>query len=433
MQTVYRRLLALVAIQATVCGVFAGGGDERESDGITTLTVLSTTIVEAPEGTVEQEIADLFMTENPDIRIEFVGIKRNELYSRLTTLATADELPDVFVNTSDFMAQAAEMGIVADAQELFGPEFLNGLNETALEYASLEGRIQYIPHFFIPLGLLYRIDWLNELNMEAPRNWEEFLETAKAMTADSDGDGQMDQWGFAMVGTNNNSGHGRFSTYLRTWGVQELYESSPGTWDTQLDTPESVAAYQYFADMKNVSGVVPPGVAQNSYGENIALMASGKTGMMITGPHSIGAVLAQNPELKGKLGSVPIPMGVEHASTTAAQGYMINAGSDNKAAAVKYIEFLMNEDNQARWTEVTGRLAVSKAAAENPVLNSPAFAGFLEAVDYIRDTPTAAYYNEVRDVMGRIYQEMLLDPEADTRALLDAGAQEIRRIIKNNS
>lgn len=429
-----RLLVSMVLVMCVGIGAaFASGQSEESGDGVTTVTVLSSTILESPEGTVEQELADAFMDANPDIEIEFVGTPMNQAFSRITTLATADELPDIFLNTPEFHTQANDLGITADLEELFGAEFISGFYEGALEEATVDGRLQFLPWFQIPMGLFYRIDWLEEAGLAPPQNWEEFLEVAKAMTRDTNGDGDNDQWGYAMVGTNDGSGQGRFVEYLRTWGARELYETADGSFETEIDSPEAVQAYEYFAALKNEHDVVPPGVSQNSYGENISLMASETTGLMITGPHSIGAILAQNPELEGKLGSVPIPMGEQRSSSMFIFGFSVNANSDNKEAAARYIRFLMEPENQARWTEVTGRLPAVKAAGETDIVSGPAFSGFLEAVQYAHDIPAAPFYNEVRGVMGRAYQELLLDSEADAESVLDSAAEEIRRVIRDNS
>ena len=83
-----------------------------------TLKVMSTTIVEKPEGKVEQKFAEEFMKRNPDIKIEFIGTPMNSLYANLQTVAIGGELPDIFTNTPEFAAKSREMGITADLKSL---------------------------------------------------------------------------------------------------------------------------------------------------------------------------------------------------------------------------------------------------------------------------------------------------------------------------
>mgnify|MGYP000570949337 CR=1 FL=1 len=41
---------------------------------------------------------------------------------------------------------------------------------------------------------------------------------------DTDGDGQVDQWAFSMVGSRNNSGEQRFVLFSKSFGADEIYE-----------------------------------------------------------------------------------------------------------------------------------------------------------------------------------------------------------------
>ena len=77
----------------------------------TVLKVMSSTIVESPEGDVEQAIADAFMAANPDITIEFIGTPMNDMFQVLTTNAIGGELPDIFTNTPEFATQTQDNNI----------------------------------------------------------------------------------------------------------------------------------------------------------------------------------------------------------------------------------------------------------------------------------------------------------------------------------
>ena len=90
-----------------------------------TLKVMSTTIVEKPEGEVEQKFADEFMKRNPDIKIEFIGTPMNSLYAKLQTLAIGRELPDIFTKTPEFAAKSSEMGITADLESLLEKSYFD--------------------------------------------------------------------------------------------------------------------------------------------------------------------------------------------------------------------------------------------------------------------------------------------------------------------
>lgn len=396
----------------------------------TTLTVLSATVVENPEGTVERAIADEFMRQNPDIDIEFVGVPMNDVYTELTTRAIGGELPCVFTNSPEFISTAYDMGMTTNLNELFSEEFINSFYPSLVGQATYNGELQFVPWFSIPMALLYRGDWFEEAGLEAPQTWDEFVEAAEALTQDTDGDGRIDRWGFAMVGSRNGSGASRFVQILRSFGAYELVQNDAGEWVTELDSEQAVEAFRFFGDLVNEYDVVPPGPTEVSYGEAVSLMANNQTAMMVTGPHTIGAILAQNPDLEGKIYSTPLPEGEQRTSSSGMLGFSIADTCENKDAAVRYLEFLVNKENMLEWNAVTGRMPALIAAGEEPQISGPVYAGFVEALDYIQPLPAVPYYSQVFDYMAEAYQAVLVGGVAPEVAAQQA-AQRTRDAIDN--
>ena len=164
---------ALFAASLLAVTTYAAAADD------VTIKVLSSTIVEGPEGKAEQKYADDYMKLNPNVTIEFIGVPANELYAKTNTLAIGGAMPDVFINSPEFMAQAHDLEIVADLEETFGAEFFKGFAEGPLAQAEIDGKYQFAPWFTIPVTLLYRSDILEEAGVKPPTTWDEFREAAK--------------------------------------------------------------------------------------------------------------------------------------------------------------------------------------------------------------------------------------------------------------
>jgi multiple sugar transport system substrate-binding protein len=385
--------------------------------------------VEDPEGTVERAIAEEFMRQNPNIRIEFMGVPMNDMYARLTTLAIGGELPCLFTNTPEFFSTAHDMGITTNLNEIFDDEYIERYYPVLVDQATYEGELQYLPWFLIPMGLLYRADWFEEAGLEAPQTWEDFLEAAQALTQDTDGDGRTDRWGFAMVGSRNASGASRFVQILRSFGAYELRQNEDGEWVTELDSEEAIEAFRFFTNLHTEHGVVPPGPTEVSYGEAVSLMASEIAGMMITGPHTIGAILAQNPELEGSIHSTPLPEGQRRVSSSGMLGFSISDTCQHKEAAAEYLRFLTNKENMLEWNAVTGRMPALIEAGEEPQISGPVYAGFVEAINYIEALPAVPFYPQIFDAMANAYQATLVGGVAPETAAMQA-AEETRAAIR---
>jgi len=397
-------LAAALALLASACG--SGGAAD---DGQITLTVMSATVVEKPDGDAERAMADAFMAENPNIKIEFNGTPMNDMYTKLSTMATGGNMPDVFTNSPEFFAQAADMGAVEPLDDLLGPDFVAGFEPVTLDQARLDGTLQFAPFFTIPTGLLYRTDLFEQAGLAPPTSWDEFVRDAQTLTVDTNGDGATDRWGFALVGSNNGSGGSRFIPIMRTFGAEELAKGADGTWTTQYNSPGAVAAFTLYGDLVNTYKVVPPGPFQTSYAEAVSLMATDKAAMMVTGPHSIGAIVAQNPALEGKLAGVPLPhaAGEQPASALGMLGFSISSQSEHKDAAAKYLRFILSKENQLKWNAVTGRLPARTDAAQDPQVQRPELVGFLEAAKYGFQMPTVPYYPNVQLFSAEAYQAVI--------------------------
>lgn len=406
-------------------------GTSLAADEPVTLTVLSSTIVEGPEGKAEQGYADAFMAENPHVTIEFIGTPANELYAKTNALAISGQMPDVFINSPEFMVQAKDLGIVADMEQVLGSDYFAGFAEGPLAQSTIDGQYQFAPWFTIPVTLLYRKDLFDEAGIEPPTDWDEFREVAKQLTVDTDGDGQVDRWGFAMIGTNNGSGASRFFLVLRSHGAQELIAGDDG-WTTGFDTPEAEAAFALFAALVE-DGSVPPGPLQTGYGEAVSLIATDKAAMMITGPHTIGAVLDQNPDMDGKLAGAVLPSvdGVDPDINLGMFGWAIAESSEHKEVAADYIKFMLNTENQVIWNEATGRLPTRLDALEAPQIARPALKGFIEAAQYGYQVPAASFYADTFAIAGDNYQAVIIGQKSPADAAKDAAAA-TARLIDNN-
>ncbi|MCR8630983.1 ABC transporter substrate-binding protein [Paenibacillus radicis (ex Xue et al. 2023)] len=411
---------------STTPAATATGNDASKNEPIT-LTIVSTTILEKPEATVEQAIADEFMKQHPNVKIQFVGVPMNDLFAKLTTMATGKQLPDIFTNTPDFVAKAEEMGITADMSKLLGDDFLKGFYPSNLKEATFKDKLQFMPWFTAPTALLYRADWFQEKGLKPPTTWDEFRDAAKALTEPGK------RWGFALVGSKNGSGAGRFMHILRSYGVEELREEN-GKWVTDMDKPQAIEALKMFGELYTKDKVAPPGPTQVSYAEAVTLMATEKTGMIVTGPHSTGAIYAQNPNLKGKLGSVPLPKaanGGKHVTTLGELGFSISSGSKNQKMAVEYLKFLVSKDNAVKFNETTGRMP-TRTEAGDLVKSSATFAGFVQALEYVVNFPQVPYLPKVQDILGEAYQALLTE-QATPEAAAKKAAQAIRDEIQKSS
>jgi ABC-type glycerol-3-phosphate transport system substrate-binding protein len=429
----FAALIGLGLIGSALSGCSSNdGGQKADPNEDITLKVLSPLVVESPSDKVEKGYATEYEKLNPHVKIEFIGVPMNDAYAKISTLATGGEMPDIFINSPEFSTKAQDLGIVADMDKLMGASYLKGFAKAPLAQAKLDGKVQFAPYFTIPTGLLYRSDLLEEAGLKPPTTWDEFEDVAKKLTVDTNGDGQVDRWGFAMVGTNDGSGGSRFIPIMRTFGAKELGKSG-GEWKTQFDSPEAIEAFKLYGDLVNKDGVVPPGPLQTGYAQANALLATDKAAMMVTGPHTIGAILAQNPDLEGKLAGAPLPHapGKKSVSVLGMLGWSISTDSKHQAAAADYIKFILNKKNQLDFNSATGRFPTRLDALDDPQINRAELKGFIAAQDNAFVLPNVPYYAQLQVIAGNAYQQVILK-KMDPAEAARSAAEQTKKLISDN-
>jgi hypothetical protein len=183
------------------------------------------------------------------------------------------------------------------------------------------------------------------------------------------------------------------------------------------------------------AGCVPPGQFSTGYPEASVQVAKGQAAMMITGPHSIGVILANNPAAKGKLAGAPIPSATGVAATTnlSQQGYAIARQSKHRNAAIAYLKFLLNKENQLRFNDVTYRIPTRLDAQADPQVNSEMSLGFVKAGEgKIFSNPQVSYYNSIAVLSSTAYQAAIKGDKTIDQIAKEV-AEKAAKIIDDNS
>lgn len=365
-----------------------------------TITYISSTILESPEGDFEQQCIDEFNALDNGIHVEVEGVSANDLMKKYITLATSNSMPDFFLANLLDTPTIVDMGLAAEVAPLFGEDYVSGFDKASLASASVDGVAYGIPWFGGGSGVLYRKDIFEEKGIEVPTTWDEMVAAAQALT-----DGES--YGITLVGTNDGSGAGRFQYVLHNFGVDEFTQDENGQWVTDVGSQKYIDALRAYTDLDVKYGVVPPGVVETDYPTAVNLFSSGKAAMLITGSNAIGAITAQVPELKGKLGSFPVPAVERSVSAPGGFGYFVSPTSEHQAEAVEFIKFMMERDREIDFASLTGRTPTRTEALEADTLKDmPELSGFLQSMEVIFENPSIPGYTEVQDVHGQAYQSV---------------------------
>lgn len=210
-----------------------------------------------------------------------------------------------------------------------------------------EGKTVGLPYRVIGRMLHYRTDLFEEADVEPPQNFDELVDVAQALTLDTDGDDEIDVYGFGFLGKQGFGNAYEFGTFL--------FSSGGGWWDLDnceilFNNETGVEALQFYSDLRNEYGVMPPDVTTWAWDEWIAAGQNGRYAMTIM--HTPYAVPLNDPEASQTAGlwgwaDAPGRDNLEQGAPPVG-GWLfgIPVEAENKDLAWEFIEFMTGKEAQ---------------------------------------------------------------------------------------
>lgn len=407
----------------------AGAGEVK-------LDVMITSLGDSDGGPYLRGVMDQYMKMYPNVTLNPVECSMNDLYTTLITQATAGTLPDIFTMSEAYSANCLEMGMMVDnLPELLGEEYMSGLLEVAVENSTVDGTFVFMPWQNNTSAMVYRKDLFEEKGIQVPANWEEFLEAAKELTEDTDGDGKIDRYGSAFAGTRNDSAESRFQTFALTFGCDFITPNGDGTFTSGFGTDAYKNAMKTFVRLAVEEGVTPPGFVETGYSEAYTMIAADEACMFFSPSNVLGGIYNANPEMRGKMGSFPMPTaeGVDPVTSFSSVGMTISSTSKNPEVAADFLKYMTSVENSVAWNEATCRLPVVKEALAAICENDEVYNGFVEASDSAVIYPPFAGLAELRDICAECWQMVVSEGVSldDALATAEAKAEETAKSYSN--
>jgi multiple sugar transport system substrate-binding protein len=406
-----RSLIALtVAFLCLLAAAGCGGGGESGEDGGSG-TVQFLVFGEPEELRAYRDIITAFREVEPSIDVQLVEASdRSDLIARLSTSIAGGNPPDVFLLNYRFYGQFAAKGALEpiaerfEASEAFEPE---DFYEEALEAFRWEGEQMCIPQNISSLVVYYNRSMFRDQGVSEPEpgwQWRDMVEKAKALTRDEDGDGQVDVYGLGVEASVI-----RLAPFVWSNGGEIVDDLESPTRFT-LDEVNATDAMAEFFALRRVHGVIPSEEELESEDDESRFL-NGRSAMVLSSRRST-PVFRTITDFDWDIAPLPIlrqPAGILHSDA-----YCMTAGSENKDAAWRLMEFALGPEGQ-RIAAGTGRTVPSLKA----VANSDAFLGsdakpassriFLDTIPQIRRVPNISTWPEIEDATAGIFEVAMYD------------------------
>lgn len=195
-----KRIVSVLLVAAMAVSMFTGCGsksDSKKSDsksGEKTLEVWVPPLDDATEKNWGDLLKD-WEKEN-DCKVNLTVIPWDKYEETYTTALNSGEGPDVGYMYNEMFPTYIDAGAVEDMSSYVTDE-----DKKEYKYLSngnmMDGQYGWPLVTGVPFVLYYNEDILNALGEKAPETWDDFARICQEVTKDTDGDGKVDQYGFA--------------------------------------------------------------------------------------------------------------------------------------------------------------------------------------------------------------------------------------------
>ena len=339
----------------------------------------------------------------PNVNLELDYVSYADKDTKYATEIDAGAGPDVIhlhaYSLRSFIERDFLQDLTSFIEQEGGDQFLEPWYPQTLEMMQHEGAYYAIPADFMSMALFYNKNLFEEAGLDPdnpPATWDEFLEYAKALTRDRDGDGQVDTWGFGTIGAISPGFELRFTPILFSHGGNYLNEDYTCS---ALNTPEAKEAFTYFAELFTEHKVIPPGVTSQNPGTVREQMANEQIAMLLGSGWTAPIVDGINPDLNAfealGVADIPVKAGTDPEFITTAwlSAWAVNPNSENPEAAWALVKFITDKPQEQQWFEdarvTSARVDVSE---EYEPLTSDKFAQAIAG-----QLPKAQFVPQTRD------------------------------------
>lgn len=347
-------MIAAIAVTVAAC---SSGGSPGPVGG-TTLTYWASN-----QGTsldndkaVLTPVLDKFAKET-GIKVDLEVIGWNDLQTRIQTAVTSGTGPDVLNigNTWAASLQATGAFLPFDSANMKAVGGAAKFVKPALDTGGVPGRdLTSVPLYGQVYGLYYNIQMFKDAGLQPPATWEEFVADAKKLTDPSKG-----IYGFgAPAGAAGDNAHLAFINAAQNGvGVFDAKGNPAFTSDGMIQ------GVKRYLDLMQTDKVLNPSDAAYDNTAKPAIDFAAKKVAMIMSQNSADSVIASAGMKPTEYAVVPYPApagGQKISSHVAGINISIFKNTKNKAAALKFVDFMTSAWAQGNLGKAYGNLPILK-------------------------------------------------------------------------
>jgi ABC-type glycerol-3-phosphate transport system substrate-binding protein len=389
------------------------------------------------DGAVFAVLLEKFVADNPGVCLRSEGIPWDTFFQKYPTAVAAGTPPDMVIFHAAEVNQMASEGLMLPMDDvIFSDGTLNkaDFNPSVIENITFDGQTMAVPFDNHGWLLWYNTKLITDAGLDPnnlPKNGTEFIEWAQKLTTDVNGlhptDAGFDKdnvevWAHEFTWP-------RYTIPTTLWQFGGDITNEDGT-QCLLDSPESIAAIQYWHDMMYKYYVAPPAVPGRMWAGD--LYKVNRLVFMWEGTWT-GGFMADNPDVAAITKTAFInslaPDG--HQAVKLDSHIMsIPTGVDDDGVAKSKVLMAYLANNGAFWAtsgQVPGKVEVQQEA-DVQAIESVAMAA-KEFNEIGRTTLAHKSFIEIQTAYETAVGNALASADADVATELKAGCEVIQAVL----
>jgi sn-glycerol 3-phosphate transport system substrate-binding protein len=276
-------------------------------------------------------------------------------------------------------------------------KWLKSFYPALMANGQVDGKTWGIPFQRSTIVLYYNKDMFKQAGLDPnapPKNWEEMVKAAKALTKDG-------RWGIMVPSTGYP--YWMFQAFAIQNGIELM--NADGT-EVYFDKPATIEALKFWRALAAEHKVMPEGTVE--WGTLRQAFTQGQTAMMW---HTTGNLTAVKNEAKFDFGVAMLPANKRPGSPTGGGNFYLfkGASKDEQKAALTFVRWMTAPEQAAKWSIATGYVGVSPASYQTEALKS-----------YAKDFPQAVV---ARDQLEHAVAEFSTNATGRVRETLSNAVQ----------
>lgn len=334
------------ALGATAFGTFlsACGGSSGGSGSSGPVNIQFAALVDTT-GEQTAEINKFNQMNTGKIHVDYVQLPpvATDQYSKfVTALRSQSATPDVLHIDVTWPAQFATPGWLAPLDQYASASYLSQFWPSAQTVGKVNGKLYGIQRY-MDIGMLYyRTDLVQKYGGTVPQTRDELQAMAQKILAGESANGI--KYGYLIPGKKIEAIVDEWLEYI--WGSGGDI-GQPGS--LQVSGPSQVGALKYMYDLIYTTKLAPPGTSTYAPNDILSLFSNGQAPFMRN--WTFAYAIANNPsrsKVAGKVGVAPTLATAGNTGHGCTGGWVlaINAFSQHKDEAWKFIDYLLSKDTQ---------------------------------------------------------------------------------------